>query len=26
MIKHLALTLGGTSQSLLRLGNILAYG
>jgi acyl-CoA dehydrogenase len=26
MIKHLALTLGGTSQSLLRLGDILAYG
>jgi 3-oxocholest-4-en-26-oyl-CoA dehydrogenase beta subunit len=26
MIKHLALILGGTSSSLLRLGNILAYG
>jgi 3-oxocholest-4-en-26-oyl-CoA dehydrogenase beta subunit len=26
MIKHLALTLGGTSASLLRLGNLLAYG
>jgi acyl-CoA dehydrogenase len=26
MIKHLAMTLGGTSESLLRLGNILAYG
>ncbi len=26
MIKHLALTLGGTNASLLRLGNILAYG
>jgi alkylation response protein AidB-like acyl-CoA dehydrogenase len=26
MIKHLAPTLGGTSESLLRLGDILAYG
>jgi 3-oxocholest-4-en-26-oyl-CoA dehydrogenase beta subunit len=26
LVKHLALTLGGTSASLLRLGNILAYG
>ncbi|MFZ0665456.1 MAG: acyl-CoA dehydrogenase family protein [Acidimicrobiales bacterium] len=26
MVKHLALTLGGTSLSLLRLGDILAYG
>lgn len=26
IIKHLALSLGGTSASLLRLGNLLAYG
>jgi len=26
MIKHLALTLGGTTTSLLRLGDLLAYG
>jgi alkylation response protein AidB-like acyl-CoA dehydrogenase len=26
MVKHLALTLGGSNASLLRLGNLLAYG